>query len=131
MAPEQNPQPLPEWADPAVPDTGLDPQGLSRRGLLRRAGLFGAGFAASIAGSLLDAAPAVAQESGDHGTGGDDPNLVYLAGDHHVHSVFSQRREVHVLPAGPARRPVRPGLDGLHRARQLRARQRGRRAART
>jgi hypothetical protein len=61
---------------------------------LRRAGLFGAGFAAaSIAGSAvappLDAAPAAAQESGDHPTGGDDPNLAYLVGDHHVHSVFS------------------------------------------
>ncbi len=72
--------PLPEWADPDVPESALDAQGLSRRGLMRRAGLFGAGFAVAAAG--LDATPAQAHDSGD-------PELAYLVGDHHVHSVYS------------------------------------------
>lgn len=72
---------LPSWADPEVPAAALDAQGMSRRGLLRRAGLFGAAFAA---GSL--ATPAVARGPQ---FGGNDPELAYLVGDHHVHSVYS------------------------------------------
>lgn len=34
--------PVPEWADPEVPEESLDPQGMSRRRLLARAGLVGA-----------------------------------------------------------------------------------------
>lgn len=74
-------QPLPTWADPDVPVGSLDPQGLSRRGLLRSAGLFGAAFAGA---GLLAPTPAAA-----HGDGGGDPDLAYLVGDHHVHSVYS------------------------------------------
>lgn len=74
-------QPLPTWADPHVPAGSLDPQGLSRRGLLRSAGLFGAVFAA---GAVL--APTAAEaHTADFG----DPDLAYLVGDHHVHSVYS------------------------------------------
>ncbi|GGO90821.1 PHP domain-containing protein [Wenjunlia tyrosinilytica] len=85
-------RPVPEWADPRVPEEDLDRQGVSRRGMLRRAGLFGAGFAGA---SLLSASPAAAgpaapaaapAAAGGHG---DDPDLVYLVGDHHVHSVYS------------------------------------------
>ncbi|MFI1395344.1 PHP domain-containing protein [Streptomyces sp. NPDC020681] len=74
-------QPLPRWADPDVPADSLDPQGLSRRGLLRGAGLFGAAFA----GGALLAPAAEAHTTASFG----DPNLVYLVGDHHVHSVYS------------------------------------------
>ncbi|MER5181220.1 PHP domain-containing protein [Streptomyces sp. NPDC002896] len=73
-------RPLPVWADPRVSADSLDPQGLSRRGLLRRAGLFGAAFAA---GAVLPAGQAYAA------TGGNDPELAYLVGDHHNHSVYS------------------------------------------
>ncbi|MBA2949395.1 PHP domain-containing protein [Streptomyces himalayensis] len=73
-------RPLPVWADPRVSATSLDAQGLSRRGLLRRAGLFGAAFAA---GAALPAGQAYAT------TGGNDPELVYLVGDHHNHTVYS------------------------------------------
>ncbi|MFC4465603.1 histidinol-phosphatase [Streptomyces xiangluensis] len=74
-------QQLPSWADPSVSPAALDPQGLSRRQLMRRAGLFGAAFAA---GSL--ATPAAA---GSPRLGGYDPQLAYLVGDHHLHTVYS------------------------------------------
>ncbi|MFE0376750.1 PHP domain-containing protein [Streptomyces inhibens] len=74
-------QPLPIWADPDVPVGSLDPQGVSRRGLLRSAGLFGAAFA----GGALLAPTAAEAHTADFG----DPNLAYLVGDHHVHSVYS------------------------------------------
>ncbi|TDU89765.1 hypothetical protein EV138_3341 [Kribbella voronezhensis] len=77
-------QQVPEWADPAVPEEALDPQGLSRRGLIRRAGLLGAGFAA--AGVLGAEEPAAAASGSPYGDG---PELVYLVGDHHVHSRYS------------------------------------------
>ncbi|GIF18468.1 hypothetical protein BJ973_008574 [Actinoplanes tereljensis] len=69
---------LPEWADPAVPAEELDPQGVSRRGLLVAAGLFG-GLAAT----------GVATPAAAHGRDHDDPELAWLVGDHHVHTVYS------------------------------------------
>ncbi len=77
-------QQVPEWADPAVPEDELDPQGVSRRGLIRRAGLLGAGFAA--AGVLGSTETAAATSDTSYG---EDPELVYLVGDHHVHSRYS------------------------------------------
>jgi hypothetical protein len=77
-------QQVPEWADPAVSEDELDPQGVSRRGLIRRAGLLGAGFAA--AGVLGSTETAAATSDTSYG---DDPELVYLVGDHHVHSRYS------------------------------------------
>jgi len=74
------PNPVPEWADPQVPEATLDPQGMSRRRLLSRAGLLGAAFAG---GSLLG--PASVRATPRDG----DPELAYLVGDHHVHSVYS------------------------------------------
>ncbi len=90
--------PVPEWADTQVPAESLDPQGFSRRGLMRRAGLFRAGFAAA---SLP--LPALAHGRGHgqgwggghhgpghgHGAHGHAPDLVYLVGDHHKHTVYS------------------------------------------
>ncbi|GAP51058.1 PHP domain-containing protein [Streptomyces azureus] len=73
-------QQLPVWADPSVSPAGLDPQSVSRRRLLRRAGLFGAAF------TLGATTPAAASE---RGSGGDDPRLAYLVGDHHIHTVYS------------------------------------------
>jgi len=97
---------VPEWADPAVPDRQLDRQGLSRRGMLRRAGLFGAGFAAAAAlgpAEAAAAAPAAGQAS--------DPDLVYLVGDHHVHTVYSHDAKYTV--AQTARRAAQYGLDWM------------------
>jgi hypothetical protein len=99
-------QNMPQWADPAVPDTELDPQGLSRRGLLKQAGLFGAGFAAA---GLGDASPAAAHGRDD--AGGDDPDLVYLVSDHHVHSVYSH--DAKYTFSQLARRAAQFGLDWM------------------
>ncbi|MGW2640539.1 PHP domain-containing protein [Streptomyces sp. NPDC001348] len=74
-------QQLPSWADPSVSPTHLDAQGISRRQLLRRAGLFSAAFALGSA--------AVPEAAAADGFGGNDPNLAYVVGDHHVHSVYS------------------------------------------
>lgn len=87
-------QQVPEWADPGVPEESLDPQGVSRRGLIRGAGLLGAGFAAAAAAGVVDGPEAGASTAGvtsDAGAGTEygDPELVYLVGDHHVHSRYS------------------------------------------
>ncbi|GAA2705919.1 PHP domain-containing protein [Actinoplanes palleronii] len=94
---------LPRWADPAVPEKELDPQGLSRRGMLRRAGLFGTAFAA--AATLPEAAPAAASESDD------EQDLVYLVGDHHVHTQYSHDAKYTLAQA--ARRGAQYGLDWM------------------
>ncbi|WP_412538450.1 PHP domain-containing protein [Longispora sp. K20-0274] len=113
--------PLPEWADPDVPETALDAQGGSRRALLVRAGLFGAGFAGL---SLLEGTPAAATpESGAPAPEApasaaktpphpdDDPDLVYLVGDHHVHSVFSH--DAKYTAAQLTQRAAQFGLDWM------------------
>lgn len=94
-----------------MPDERLDGQGVSRRGLIRRAGLFGAGFAAvasgAAAGPLLSADPAAAQQLTSH----DDPELVYLVGDHHVHSVYSH--DAKYTFSQQAMRAAQFGLDWM------------------
>lgn len=103
--PEQPEIQLPAWADPQVPEHSLDAQGVSRRGLLGRTGMFGAGFlGASALGAVgLSASPAAASSQDDDAQGGDAtagrgdydaqgvprPKYAYLAGDHHVHTVYS------------------------------------------
>ncbi|NNN29546.1 histidinol-phosphatase [Streptomyces sp. S3(2020)] len=98
-------QQLPDWADPSVSPTALDPQGLSRRGLLRRAGLFGAAF---TLGST--AAPTAASASPQR-FGGDDPRLAYLVGDHHIHSVYSH--DAKYTFSQQAKAAARYGLDWM------------------
>jgi hypothetical protein len=99
---------LPAWADPAVPAVDLEPQGVSRRGLLQRAGLYGAGFAATAAGGTL-AAPATAGAASV--ASDDDPDLVYLVGDHHVHTVYSHDAKYRMPDL--ARRAAQFGLDWM------------------
>ncbi|MET7683561.1 histidinol-phosphatase [Streptomyces sp. NPDC005423] len=98
-------QQLPAWADPSVSPADLDAQGVSRRQLLRRAGLFGAAFA--VAGGPL--APSAA--AAGRGPGGDDPQLAYLVGDHHVHSVYSH--DAKYTFSQQARAAARYGLDWM------------------
>jgi hypothetical protein len=105
-------QHLPEWADPAVPDSSLDPQGLSRRGLLKRAGLFGAAFgAAGLIGAAAPAALAGTGPAAAHDGQDDDSELAYLVGDHHVHSVYSH--DAKYTFSHLAQRAAQFGLDWM------------------
>ncbi len=99
---------LPAWADAAVPDTELSPRQLSRRGVIRGAGLLGAGAGAM---SVFGGAPAFA----DQATARPDPSggeaLVYLAGDHHIHTQSSSDGLYRV--SDQARRGAEFGLDWM------------------
>jgi hypothetical protein len=88
-----------------VPEDQLGRQEISRRGLIRSAGLFGAGFAGAAA---VGAAPAAAQA---HPSSGGDPALVYLVGDHHVHSVYSH--DAKYTFSQQAMRAAQFGLDWM------------------
>jgi hypothetical protein len=105
-------QSVPQWADPAVPDGALDPQGVSRRAMLRRAGLFGAGFAVAATagggGALSTPGPAAAD---DREPNDDHRDLMYLVGDHHVHSVYSHDAKYRLPDL--ARRAAQFGLDWM------------------
>src|SRR5687768_7072938 len=96
-------QQVPAWADPDVPEESLDPQGVSRRGLIRGAGLLGAGFA--VAG--IGAGEAAAGPGTQYG----DPELVYLVGDHHVHSRYSHDAKYDFTQL--AQRGAQFGLDWM------------------
>jgi hypothetical protein len=107
--------PLPEWADPQVPDTELDAGGVARRNVLRGAGLLGAGALAWAASS----SPAAAAVTGLAGTAGmtgagrdDDPNTyTYLSGDHHIHTQHSS--DGMYRPHDQAFAAARYGLDWI------------------
>ena len=78
--------PLPAPLDLSVPDEDLSPSQLGRRTFLRRAGLLGAATAgAGMLGWTPGAAAAAPGRGGD-----DDPRkLLWLAGDHHMHTMYS------------------------------------------
>ena len=97
--------------DLSVPDEELSPSDLSRRGFLRGAGVLGA--AATVAGLgsagiLGGAAPAFAHDShsGDDGKG-----LRWLAGDHHIHTQYSEDAMYRVIDH--ARHANAYGLDWM------------------
>lgn len=107
---------LPRWADPEVPARSLDAQGVSRRGLLRRAGLYGAGFAggmalAPTAASAATTTNATATATATAAATAADPDLVYLVGDHHVHSVYSH--DAKYTASQQAQRAAQFGLDWM------------------
>ncbi|GIF66802.1 histidinol-phosphatase [Asanoa ishikariensis] len=86
---------LPAALDLSTPDEELRPADRSRRTFLRRAGLLGAGVAAAgaFAGAGLDAGAAAAHGKDDdkhddhnHDEGG---SFKWLAGDHHIHTHYS------------------------------------------
>ncbi len=81
---------LPRAMDTSVPDGELNRDELSRRSVLRRAGLLGAGLAA--AGNVLTAAPAAATQDRTPRGG-----FRWLAGDHHVHTQYSDDGKYRVL----------------------------------
>jgi hypothetical protein len=85
---------VPPALDLHTPDNELNPDDLSRRTFLRRAGLLGAG-AAAVAGAVIGT-PAAAlarpfEEDFGYGAGGASGagDLHWLAGDHHIHTLYS------------------------------------------
>jgi hypothetical protein len=73
--------------DSETPDSELAPEELSRRKLLRNAGLLGTGAAATVLATGAHAAPAAAESKpGRESHSGD---LLWLAGDHHIHTQYS------------------------------------------
>ena len=86
--------------DPDVPDGELSPADLSRRTFLRRAGLVGAGATAAAAGvfaapgaAAADPASAGRSREGHSRTNG----LLWLAGDHHIHTQYSSDAQYRVI----------------------------------
>jgi PHP domain len=82
------------------------PEGTDRRGFLRSAGL-------TSAGVLGAAASGPARAEGDRGSGNGRPagELVWLAGDHHLHSQYSNDAMFRI--EDQARRAVAGGLDWI------------------
>ncbi|MFD5317811.1 PHP domain-containing protein [Streptomyces sp. NPDC127098] len=113
---EAESRPLPAAMDVNVPDSELSPDQLSRRSMLRRAGLLGAGVAgasvlagtgAAAAGDLLG--NATAGSAGNSGNGGG--RLLWLAGDHHIHTQYSSDGKYRVVDQ--VRQGARHGLDWM------------------
>ncbi|GAA1902090.1 PHP domain-containing protein [Streptomyces sodiiphilus] len=105
--------PLPAALDTAIPDSELRPDQLSRRGVLRRAGLLGAGIAGAgligqtaAATAASPAAAPAAKPSRGNGKG-----LLWLAGDHHIHTQYSSDGQYRVIDQ--VRNGARFGMDWL------------------
>jgi hypothetical protein len=106
-----SPADLPPALDASVPDSELSPSELSRRGFLRGAGLMGgAAAAASVLGT-----PGVAaahDDSPSHGGGSSHGGgLLWLAGDHHIHTQYSGDAVYRVIDQ--ARHARAYGLDWM------------------
>jgi hypothetical protein len=89
---------LPRVLDPDVPDSELSPGEVSRRGFLRSAGLLGAGAASA---TVLRGTPAMAHAD----------RVLWLAGDHHIHTQYSNDAVYRV--ADHARHARAYGLDWM------------------
>ena len=102
---------LPPTLDTAVHDEELSPAELSRRSMFRRTGLLGAGL--GVAGMLGGTATAAAQD----GSQGEQPSeqrpgkLQWLAGDHHIHTQYSDDGKYRVIDQ--ARHANAYGLDWM------------------
>ena len=103
---------LPAALDLSTPDAELNADDRSRRAFLRRAGLLGAGVATAgaLAGAGAGAVPAAAhgKDNHDDGKGGD---LKWLAGDHHIHTLYSSDAMYRVLDQAQHARAY--GLDWM------------------
>jgi PHP domain len=87
---------LPAALDLSIPDSELSPSDTSRRTFLRGAGLLGAG--AAVGG--LVGAPAFAGDSSAEAFNAQEESagdLVWLAGDHHIHTQHSSDAQYRVI----------------------------------
>ncbi|MCU4745383.1 MULTISPECIES: PHP domain-containing protein [unclassified Streptomyces] len=111
------PRALPAAMDTEIPDSELSPDQLSRRSMLRRAGLLGAGIAgAGVLGSSAFEAAAAApgtRPTGNNGRGNGNGNgrMLWLAGDHHIHTQYSSDGLYRV--SDQVRNGARHGLDWM------------------
>ncbi|WP_049578079.1 PHP domain-containing protein [Streptomyces sp. SBT349] len=105
--------PLPAAMDPEVPDAELSPDQLSRRSMLRRAGLLSAGVAGAgvLAGTGAAMATSPGNTRGGGGNGGGNGRLLWLAGDHHIHTQYSSDGQYRVIDQ--VRNGARHGLDWM------------------
>lgn len=99
---------LPAAFDTSVPDEALTPDQRSRRSMLRRAGLLGAGLAAAgvLGGPASGTAAAQAPTRG-----GKRKGFLWLAGDHHIHTQYSNDGKYRV--ADQVRQGAKHGLDWM------------------
>ncbi len=106
------PADLPAALDLSIPDSELAPGDVTRRGFLRRAGVLGAGVAAAASGALGGAlaGPELASAHGGLGRGRRG-ELLWLAGDHHIHTHFSSDGQYRV--ADHVRHANAYGLDWM------------------
>ncbi|MEU3985840.1 PHP domain-containing protein [Streptomyces sp. NPDC026672] len=86
---------LPPALDLSVPDEELTPGQLSRRSMLRRTGLLGAGLAAG--GVLAGSGQAAASPHPASAHGGRSGGYLWLAGDHHIHTQYSNDAKYRVI----------------------------------
>ncbi len=108
--------PLPLALDLSVPDAELTPSQVDRRSFLRRAGLLGAATAGAGVLGGFGAGTAAAGEPGQgHGRGGgpgDDPRkLLWLTGDHHIHT--NRSPDGQYLISQQVARSAQYGLDWM------------------
>ena len=105
-------QPLPAALDLSVPEAELSAGQLGRRSFLRRAGLLGAATAGATA---LGTGAAAASDSGTGrapGRPGSDPqDLLWLAGDHHIHTNHSP--DAQYLVSQQVNKASQYGLDWM------------------
>ncbi|MGA5899236.1 PHP domain-containing protein [Streptomyces venetus] len=101
---------LPPALDMSVPDEELTPSQLSRRSMLRRTGLLGAGLAA---GNALSGAGEAAASTGSLAAahGSRSGGYLWLAGDHHIHTQYSNDGKYRVVDQ--VRHGARYGMDWL------------------
>ncbi|MFI9461424.1 PHP domain-containing protein [Streptomyces xiamenensis] len=112
---DEEPRALPAAMDTEIPDSELSPDQLSRRSMLRRAGLLGAGIAgAGVLGSSAFEAAAAApgtRPTGNNGRGNGNGRMLWLAGDHHIHTQYSSDGLYRV--SDQVRNGSRHGLDWM------------------
>ncbi|MFE9681145.1 PHP domain-containing protein [Streptomyces sp. NPDC006285] len=106
--------PLPAAFDTSVPDEALTPEQQSRRSMLRRAGLLGAGLATvgafgQAASGTAAAQTATGARTSSHGRKG--KGLLWLAGDHHIHTQYSSDGKYRVVDQ--VRQGAKHGMDWL------------------
>jgi hypothetical protein len=85
---------VPAALDASIPDSELSPGDLSRRGFLRNAGIVGVGAAAAATFAGAGSASAHDDHDDHHHSGAN--GLLWLAGDHHIHTKYSSDAQYRV-----------------------------------